>query len=64
MQKGITKGIRQGIEQGIQQGETFGIEKEQTSTILTLAKKKTPEEIADLLEKPLPLIVSIIQQHQ
>ena len=54
---GIVEGITIGKETGKQEGEAIAIEQ----VILTIYKKgKTPEEIADLLEKDLEEVKAII----
>ena len=56
-QLGIVEGITIGKEAGKQEGEATAIEQ----VILTIYKKgKTPEEIADLLEKDLEEVKAII----
>ena len=55
---GVQRGIKQGMEQGIDRGRR----EERCSLIRSLCKKKTPEEIADLLEIPVEEVLEIIKE--
>ena len=58
----INLGVQRGIKQGIKQGMDRGRREERRSLISSLCKKKTPEEIADLLEIPVEEVLEIIKE--
>ena len=51
---GVQRGIKQGIKQGIDRGRK--------DVIRSLCKKKSPEEVADLLEIPVEEVLEIIKE--
>ena len=59
---GVQRGRKEGMERGIKQGIDRGRREERCSLIRSLCKKKTPEEIADLLEIPVEEVLEIIKE--
>ncbi len=60
--EGIEKGLKEGIEKGREEGMEKGVEEERAKTVKKLyQKKKTPEEIADLLDMTLDKIKLILK---
>ena len=58
----IDLGVQRGIKQGIDRGRQEGRLEERTALIRSLCKKKSPEEIADLLEIPVEEVLEIIKE--
>lgn len=59
---GVQRGRKEGMERGIKQGIDRGRREERCSLIRSLCKKKSPEEIADLLEIPVEEVLEIIKE--
>ena len=62
MDKVIDDYIDLGVQRGMKQGMDRGRKEERALLIRSLCKKKSPEEIADLLEIPVEEILKIIKE--
>ena len=62
MDKILDDYINLGVQRGIKQGIDRGRREERCSLIRSLCKKKSPEEIADLLEIPVEEVLEIIKE--
>lgn len=62
MDKILDDYIDLGVQRGRQEGRQEGRLEERTALICSLCKKKSPEEVADLLDLPVEEILEIIKE--
>ena len=62
MDKILDDYIDLGVQRGRQEGRQEGCLEERTALIRSLCKKKSPEEVADLLDLPVEEVLEIIKE--
>lgn len=62
MDKILDDYIDLGVQRGRQEGRQEGRLEERTALIRSLCKKKSPEEVADLLDLPVEEVLEIIKE--
>lgn len=58
----IDLGRKEGMEFGMKQGMKQGMDRGRKDVIRSLCKKKSPEEVADLLDLPVEEVLEIIKE--